>query len=156
MAATETHIASLLDPAFFGCVTHGESRKARLAEFSGCDLVIASDSVAMIGSLSSLELAAMWLERRKLISLPITRDWAANDRSGSPREGTGTPPLPCRPFPAPAASEIVPWVPPPPAPSPTSPHAAFRSPRAKEAGVATPVLPDGEPEVTAGCVPILD
>ena len=70
MAAKETHIATLQDAAaseYFGCV-YGEARKARLATFSGCDLVIASDSVVIIGDPSGVGLATMWLERRKLKS----------------------------------------------------------------------------------------
>jgi hypothetical protein len=116
----ETHIATLQGPHsswYFGCDVHGEKRRERLTTFSGCDIVIASDSVAMIGSPRGVGLATMWLERRKLISLPVSRDWAANDRGGTPRRGTATPPLPSRALPAPAPSEIVPWFAPPPAPS---------------------------------------
>ena len=97
MPAKETHIATLQDArssCYFCCDVHGEERRSRLTTFSGCDIVIASDSVAMIGSPGSVGLATMWLERRKLISLPVSRDWAANDRGGTPREGTATPPLP--------------------------------------------------------------
>lgn len=154
MAAKETHIATLQDAAaseYFGCV-YGEARKARLATFSGCDLVIASDSVVIIGDPSGVGLATMWLERRKLISLPISRDWGANDRGGTPREGTATPPLPSRAFPAPAATEIMPWFPPPPAPSPGSSCYNQSQPN-EDSGVATPLLlADEEPEVS-DCIP---
>ena len=96
MPAKETHIATLQQDArsscYFCCDVHGEERRSRLTTFSGCDIVIASDSVAMIGSPGSVGLATTWLERRKLISLPVSRDWAANDRGGTPREGTATPP----------------------------------------------------------------
>ena len=132
MPAKETHIATLQDArssCYFCCDVHGEERRSRLTTFSGCDIVIASDSVAMIGSPGSVGLATMWLERRKLISLPVSRDWAANDRGGTPREGTATPPLPRRPFPAPAPAEIVPWFPPPPAPSSSPAHRATTSHR---------------------------
>ena len=86
----ETHIATLQGPRsswYFGCDVHGEERRERLTTFSGCDIVIASDSVAMIGSPRGVGLATMWLERRKLISLPVSRDWAANDRGLHPATG---------------------------------------------------------------------
>jgi hypothetical protein len=141
MAAKEMHIATLQAPrssSYFGCDVYGEERRSRLTTFSGCDIVIASDSVAMIGSPSSVGLATMWLERRKLISLPVSRDWAANDRV---REGTATPPLPSRPFPAPAPAEIVPWFPPPPPQSSSSSSSRYHEPQTNDdSGAATPTL----------------
>ena len=139
----ETHIATLQGPRsswYFGCDMHGEERRERLTTFSGCDIVIASDSVAMIGSPRGVGLATMWLERRKLISLPVSRDWAANDRGGTPRQGTATPPLPSRALPAPAPSEIVPWFPPTPAPSSSAPGSSCSNePQTNDrSGAATP------------------
>ena len=46
----ETHIATLQGPRsswYFGCDVHGEERRERLTTFSGCDIVIASDSVRL-------------------------------------------------------------------------------------------------------------
>ena len=163
MAANkETHIATLQDArssCYFGCDTHGEERRSRLTTFSGCDLVVASDSVAMIGSPSGVGLATMWLERRKLISLPVIRDWAANDRA--PLQRSATPPLPSRPFPAPAPAEIVPWFPPPPAPSSNPGSSCYNESRSNEdSGAVTPIhsptttpilLADEELEAT-GCI----
>ena len=162
MAAKETHIATLQDArssCYFGCDTHGEERRSRLTTFSGCDLVVASDSVAMIGSPSGVGLATMWLERRKLISLPVIRDWAANDRA--PLQRSATPPLPSRPFPAPAPAEIVPWFPPPPAPSSNPGSSCYNESRSNEdSGAVTPIhsptttpilLADEELEAT-GCI----
>ena len=145
MPAKETHIATLQQDArsscYFCCDVHGEERRSRLTTFSGCDILIASDSVAMIGSPGSVGLATTWLERRKLISLPVSRDWAANDRGGTPREGTATPPLPSRPFPAPAPAEIVPWFPPPPAPSSSRGSSCYNEPQTNDdSGAVTPTL----------------
>ena len=161
-ADKETHIATLQDArssCYFGCDTHGEERRSRLTTFSGCDLVVASDSVAMIGSPSGVGLATMWLERRKLISLPVIRDWAANDRA--PLQRSATPPLPSRPFPAPAPAEIVPWFPPPPAPSSNPGSSCYNESRSNEDyGAVTPIhsptttpilLADEELEAT-GCI----
>ena len=161
-ADKETHIATLQDArssCYFGCDMHGEERRSRLTTFSGCDLVVASDSVAMIGSPSGVGLATMWLERRKLISLPVIRDWAANDRA--PLQRSATPPLPSRPFPAPAPAEIVPWFPPPPAPSSNPGSSCYNESRSNEDyGAVTPIhsptttpilLADEELEAT-GCI----